>query len=125
MNIIKSRFSALRCCVVLGSAGALAACAKVEDHNSFKTPEAAVDALVAALPGLQDHGCSFGTAGGFIRRLRGGPEVGDDPEQQQGTWLGHVAEHVALEALRRLGLDRKLVELGFNRHQLSAAIGTP
>jgi transposase len=34
------------------------------------------------------------------------------------------AEHVALEALRRLGLDRKLEELGFNRHQLSAAIGT-
>ena len=34
------------------------------------------------------------------------------------------AEHVALEALRRLGLDRKLVALGFNRHQLSAAIGT-
>jgi len=34
------------------------------------------------------------------------------------------AEHVALEALRRLGLDRKLVELGFNRNQLSAAIGT-
>jgi transposase len=34
------------------------------------------------------------------------------------------AEHVALEALRRLGLDRKLVELGFNRRQLSAAIGT-
>ena len=34
------------------------------------------------------------------------------------------AEHVALEALRRLGLDRKLMELGFNQHQLSAAIGT-
>jgi hypothetical protein len=34
------------------------------------------------------------------------------------------AEHVALEALRRLGLDCKLVELGFNRNQLSAAIGT-
>ena len=34
------------------------------------------------------------------------------------------AEHVALEDLRRLGLDHKLVELGFNRHQLSAAIGT-
>jgi transposase len=34
------------------------------------------------------------------------------------------AEHVALEAVRRLGLDRKLVELGFNRHQLGAAIGT-
>jgi len=34
------------------------------------------------------------------------------------------AEHVALEVLRRLGLDRKLAELGFNRHPLAAAIGT-
>jgi len=34
------------------------------------------------------------------------------------------AEHVALEDLRRLGLDRKLAELGFNRHPLGAAIGT-
>ena len=34
------------------------------------------------------------------------------------------AEQVALVALRRLGLDHKLVELGFNRHQVSAAIGT-
>ena len=33
------------------------------------------------------------------------------------------AEHVALEALRRLGLDVKLAELGFNRHQLNTAIG--
>jgi hypothetical protein len=49
MNIIKTRFSALRCCLILGSVVALAACAKVEDHSSFKTPEAAVDALVAAI----------------------------------------------------------------------------
>jgi transposase len=34
------------------------------------------------------------------------------------------AEHVALEALRQLGLEYKLAELGFNRHQLAAAIGT-
>jgi transposase len=34
------------------------------------------------------------------------------------------AEHVALEAMRRFGLDSKLTELGFNRHQLNAAIGT-
>ncbi len=32
-------------------------------------------------------------------------------------------EHVALETLRRLGLDVKLAQLGFNRHPLSAAIG--
>lgn len=34
------------------------------------------------------------------------------------------AEHVALQALRRLGLDVKLAELGFNHHQWHAAIGT-
>ena len=33
------------------------------------------------------------------------------------------AEHVALAALRQLALDAKLSELGFNCHQLSAAIG--
>ena len=33
-------------------------------------------------------------------------------------------EHVALEALRRLELDKKLKELGFTGPQLSAAIGT-
>ena len=43
------------------------------------------DGLLAALPGLASHGCSYGVAGGFVRRLR------------DGTWLGHVAEHVALE----------------------------
>ena len=34
------------------------------------------------------------------------------------------AAQVAQEALRRLDLDRKLVELGFNRHPLRAAIGS-
>lgn len=41
--------------------------------------------LVAQLPGLERHGCSYRTRGGFLRRLA------------DGTWLGHVAEHVALE----------------------------
>jgi cyanophycin synthetase len=49
------------------------------------------DGLVAMLPGLQEHGCSYGTPGGFIRRLR------------EGTWLGHVCEHVALELQTRAG----------------------
>jgi cyanophycin synthetase len=43
------------------------------------------DRLLDALPTLQEHGCSYGTPGGFVRRLR------------EGTWLGHVAEHVAIE----------------------------
>ncbi len=41
--------------------------------------------LVAELPGLQKHGCCYGEPGGFLRRLA------------DGTWLGHVTEHVALE----------------------------
>jgi len=43
------------------------------------------DRLMAALPRLAAHGCSYHEAGGFERRLR------------EGTWLGHIAEHVALE----------------------------
>jgi cyanophycin synthetase len=77
----------------------------LEDWPTGRLGGAYVDALVAALPGLQEHGCSFGNAGGFIRRLRGGPEVGDDPEQQQGTWLGHVLEHVAIELQNIAGED--------------------
>jgi len=45
------------------------------------------DRLLEALPGLHEHGCSYGTAGGFVRRLR----------EDEGTWLGHVMEHVAIE----------------------------
>ncbi len=45
------------------------------------------DALLEHLPSLYQHGCSYGTPGGFIRRLK----------EDEGTWLGHVMEHVALE----------------------------
>jgi cyanophycin synthetase len=46
-----------------------------------------IDRLIETLPGLADHGCSYGEAGGFIRRMR----------EDEGTWLGHVLEHCALE----------------------------
>ena len=46
-----------------------------------------IDALAAALPGLAEHGCSYREPGGFLRRMREG----------EGTWLGHVLEHVAIE----------------------------
>ena len=45
------------------------------------------DKLLETLPGLAQHGCSYGEPGGFVRRLHEG----------EGTWLGHVLEHVALE----------------------------
>lgn len=44
-----------------------------------------VERLEAELPGLRAHGCCYGRPGGFLSRLR------------EGTWLGHVVEHVALE----------------------------
>jgi cyanophycin synthetase len=46
-----------------------------------------VDSLAAALPGLAEHGCSYREPGGFFRRMR----------EDEGTWLGHVLEHVAIE----------------------------
>ncbi|RWD00615.1 MAG: cyanophycin synthetase, partial [Mesorhizobium sp.] len=49
------------------------------------------DDIVRLLPGLAGHGCSYGVAGGFVRRM------------QEGTWLGHVVEHVALELQSMLG----------------------
>lgn len=54
-----------------------------------------IDGLVAALPGLAEHGCSYREPGGFLRRLREG----------QGTWLGHVLEHVAIELQNVAGED--------------------
>jgi len=46
-----------------------------------------VGPLLQHLPGLHDHGCSYREPGGFVRRLR----------EEEGTWLGHVMEHVAIE----------------------------
>ncbi len=54
-----------------------------------------VDALVSALPSLQEHGCSYREPGGLIRRMREG----------DGTWLGHVLEHVAIELQNVAGED--------------------
>ena len=74
----------------------------LEDWPTGRLGADFVDALVAALPGLHEHGCSYGVAGGFIRRMRGDSE---DTEQQQGTWLGHVFEHVAIELQNIAGED--------------------
>jgi cyanophycin synthetase len=45
------------------------------------------DRLLAAIPSLGEHTCSYGARGGFVRRLN----------EEGGTWLGHVLEHVAIE----------------------------
>ncbi|MCB9735112.1 MAG: cyanophycin synthetase [Deltaproteobacteria bacterium] len=64
----------------------------LEDWPSAKIP-GFNEALTAALPSLAEHTCSYGAAGGFLRRLR----------EDGGTWLGHVLEHVAIELQQRAG----------------------
>jgi cyanophycin synthetase len=59
----------------------------LEAWPTARLGEPFIGALVAALPGLAEHGCSYREPGGFLRRMREG----------EGTWLGHVLEHVAIE----------------------------
>jgi cyanophycin synthetase len=53
------------------------------------------DSLVELLPRLENHTCSVGEKGGLITRMR------------EGTWLGHVAEHVALQLQQEAGHDQR------------------
>ena len=48
--------------------------------------------LAAFLPSLIEHRCSLDERGGFLRRMA------------DGTWIGHVLEHVALELMTLAGL---------------------
>jgi cyanophycin synthetase len=59
----------------------------LEDWPTARLGDEFIDSLLAALPGLNEHGCSYREPGGFVRRMR----------EDEGTWLGHVLEHVALE----------------------------
>lgn len=51
------------------------------------------EALVSAMPGLEEHRCSIGERGGFIMRLRA------------GTYAPHIVEHIALELQTMIGHD--------------------
>jgi cyanophycin synthetase len=62
-----------------------------EDYPSNKLPGFA-ERLKAMIPSLIDHRCNYGEHGGFLRRL------------DEGTWIGHVLEHVALELMTLGGL---------------------
>ena len=62
----------------------------LEDHPS-DTLGSFTDDLLAVLPGLARHSCSRGKRGGLVERLH------------EGTWLGHVAEHVALQLQQEAG----------------------
>jgi len=53
--------------------------------------EGFVTKLTALVPSLEEHFCSRGKPGGFVERLK------------EGTLLGHVVEHVALEIMSLSG----------------------
>jgi cyanophycin synthetase len=65
------------------------------------------DELRKLLPGLQEHHCSEGAAGGFLKRVA------------EGTWLGHVAEHVAIEIQQEVGIP---VSFGRTRETKTSGI---
>jgi len=48
--------------------------------------------LTGWLPSLVEHRCSYGERGGFLQRLK------------EGTWPGHIMEHVTLELQNLAGL---------------------
>lgn len=49
--------------------------------------------LEKMLPSLYEHRCSVGKPGGFFERV------------DEGTWMGHVIEHIALEIQTLAGMD--------------------
>lgn len=51
------------------------------------------DRLEAMFPSMYSHRCSYSEAGGFFRRV------------EEGTWMGHVIEHIALELQTLAGMD--------------------
>jgi cyanophycin synthetase len=56
------------------------------------------DRLHGMFPSMYEHRCSVGTPGGFFQRV------------EEGTWMGHIIEHIALEIQTLAGMD-----VGFGR----------
>lgn len=81
----------------------------LEPREQLHTGELAgfPERLLSLLPGLVEHACGRGYPGGFQERLR------------EGTYLGHVVEHVALELQARAGFP-----VGYGKTVRGAAPGT-
>ena len=68
------------------------------EEQPTNTIDGFYDRLKALLPSLYEHRCSEGVPGGFFHRV------------EEGTWMGHVIEHIALEIQTLAGMD-----VGFGR----------
>ncbi|MFM2397677.1 MAG: hypothetical protein RLZZ144_927, partial [Pseudomonadota bacterium] len=65
---------------------------ELEDAPSNKLP-GFYERLSAWLPSLIEHHCGVGEHGGFLKRVR------------EGTWAGHILEHVTLELQNLAGMQ--------------------
>jgi cyanophycin synthetase len=65
---------------------------EMEDYPTNKIP-GFYERLTTLLPSLYTHRCSEGVEGGFFQRV------------QEGTLMGHVIEHIALEMQTLAGMD--------------------
>lgn len=65
---------------------------ELEDRPTNKIPGFR-ERLEALMPSLIEHRCSEGVRGGFFLRV------------DEGTWMGHVIEHIALEIQTLAGMD--------------------
>ncbi len=65
----------------------------VLEHFPSNTIPGFVTALLEMLPGVGQHTCGTGRVAGFTDRLT------------EGTWVGHVAEHIALQLQREAGTE--------------------
>lgn len=70
---------------------------EMEEKPSDKIPDFK-ERVQSLLPSLFEHNCSVGKPGGFLERV------------EEGTWMGHIIEHIALEIQNLAGMD-----VGFGR----------
>ena len=59
---------------------------ELEQYPTVKLP-GFTERLLELIPTLEEHTCGLGVPGGFVRRMT----------EDEGTWLGHVMEHIAIE----------------------------
>ena len=78
---------------------------ELEDAPTNKIPGFSAR-LEKIFPTMYEHECSEGHPGGFFKRVK------------EGTWMGHVIEHLALEIQTLAGMD-----CGFGRTRSSGQHG--
>lgn len=65
---------------------------ELEERPTNKIP-GFYERITELVPSLYEHRCSVGKPGGFLQRMR------------EGTWMGHVLEHLALELQNLAGAE--------------------